>query len=382
MNLFTELKRRNVFRVGAAYAVASWLIIEVSSVVLPVFGAPEWVLKLLMVFITVGLVIALMLSWLFEITPEGLMLEADVDRSESITSDTAKKLDRITIALVVIGLVVLGIDRMIPEQTVPIVERESAVQIESDLPDAAAEQNQIERSVAVLPFADMSPGGDQEFFADGITEEILNTLVRVPQLKVAARTSSFQFKGTQRDITDIGAQLGVATVLEGSVRQSGDRVRITAQLINVADGFHLWSQSYDEAIADLFKLQNRIARQIAGALSVQLDSLDSAALGGTSNPAAFAALVRGRHAFAERHLPGKRREGIEQFSLATQIDPSYTEAWALYAYSMSISGSGVINLDPVQMENRMRAALDRGLELAPDHPPDTGLKRHRASQRL
>jgi len=326
MNLFNELKRRNVFRVAAAYAVLSWLLLQVGDVLFETLELPAIWNKGLLAILALGLAPALIFSWVYELTPEGVRKESEIDQRESVTTHTARKLDLAVITLLILAIGLFFYQGFLLDRTPDAVPAEKGAvdpSIRWPASQPAPGTKQDLRSVAVLPFADLSADGDQEFFADGITEEILNTLVRVPQLKVAARTSSFQFKGDNRNIIDIGAQLGVATVLEGSVRKSGERVRITAQLINVADGFHLWSQSYDESIADLFELQNRIARQIAGAMSIQLDSLVIQGAGGATNPAAFDALVRGRHAFAERHLPGQRQEGIEQFALATVIDPNY-----------------------------------------------------------
>jgi TolB-like protein len=344
------------------------------DVVLPTFNAPLWVNQTIIFLLMLGLPVAVVLAWAFEITPEGIQ---KTEASNPGEATNLRKRDYFVgaallglIAVVVVQQFVI-LNRPVLDESIASEENaaESLSRVEELEGDTAGIPNStIEKSVAVLPFADLSADGDQEFFADGITEEILNTLVRVPQLKVAARTSSFQFKGDNRNIIDIGTQLGVATVLEGSVRKSGERVRITAQLINVADGFHLWSQSYDESIADLFELQNRIARQIAGAMSIQLDSLVIQGTGGATNPAAFDALVRGRHAFAERHLPGQRREGIEQFALATVIDPSYAVAWAHYAYSMSISGSDTIGLDETARLKLIRTAVDQALNFAPDNP--------------
>jgi TolB-like protein len=371
VNLFTELKRRNVFRVAAAYAVLSWLLLQVGDVLFETLELPAVWSKGLLAILVLGLAPALIFSWVYELTPEGLRKESEIDQGESVTAHTARRLDLAVITLLILAIGLFFYQGFVAERTPTEVLSEKVATEQSSQQTAAPrtpEATEDLRSVAVLPFADLSPEGDQEFFADGIAEEILNTLVRVPELKVAARTSSFQFKGNNRNIIDIGHQLGVSTVLEGSVRKSGDRVRITAQLINVADGFHLWSQSYDEAIADLFMLQNRISRQIAGALSIQLESLVIQRSGGTTNPAAFDALVRGRHAFAERHLPGQRREGIEQFALATVMDPAYATAWAHYAYSMSISSPDVIDLDVVAELKLIRSAVDQALRLEPGNP--------------
>lgn len=252
MTLFQEFKRRNVFRVAAAYAVVSWLIIQVSSAAVPAMQLPDWVNSFIFLLLALGLVPALVFAWAFELTSDGLKREKDVDRSQSITGDTGRKLNFVTLVALVLTISLVAAERFIfPGAGAP-----------SDLPS--------EVSIAVLPFVDMSPNKDQEYFSDGISEEILNGLARLKTMKVAGRTSSFAFKGRNEDLREIGSALGVQNILEGSVRKDGDRLRITAQLIKVSDGFHLWSETYDRELRDVFAVQDEISAAIVKELQGNL----------------------------------------------------------------------------------------------------------------
>lgn len=246
-SLFQEFKRRNVFRVAVAYAVVSWLILQVADMAVPALRLPDFVNSLVLFLLFLLLIPTLVFAWAFELTPEGLKREKDVDRSQSITGDTGKKLDYVTIAALFLVVVIVVGDRYL-------------------FPDSAAPVAPGEISIAVLPFIDMSPNRDQDYFSDGITEEILNGLARLKTMKVAGRTSSFAFKGRNEDLREIGAALGVQHVLEGSVRKDGNRLRITAQLIKVSDGFHLWSEQYDRELHDVFAVQDEISAAIVSAL--------------------------------------------------------------------------------------------------------------------
>ena len=253
LSLFAELKRRNVFRVGIAYAITSWALLQVTDVVSPILGLPAWAPRLIFVILAIGLPPALIFAWAYEMTPEGLKREKDVDRSRSITSQTGRKLDRIIISVLSVAVVLLLIDKFMLSPAIP--------------PDTAETSD---KSIAVLPFVNMSSDPEQEFFSDGITEEILNSLAAVKELKVAGRTSSFAFKGRNEDLRLIGDTLGVAHILEGSVRKAGATVRITAQLIQVDDGFHLWSETYDRQLNDVFAIQDEIATEILKQLKARL----------------------------------------------------------------------------------------------------------------
>ena len=270
MSLFNELKRRNVIRVAIAYIVTAWILIQVADLVLDNIESPQWVFQVIMLLAALGLPISIIFAWAFELTPEGLKKEKDVDRSESITQTTGRKLDFSIIGALVIAVAYFAIDKFTPSETDE--QTQSAVAQQAELPKssepATPSTDAPELSIAVLPFVNMSSDPEQEFFSDGISEELLNVLAQFPGLRVAARTSSFQFKGQNQDIGKIAESLNVAHVLEGSVRKSGTKLRITAQLIKADDGFHLWSETYDRELDDVFAIQDEIANAISAALKV------------------------------------------------------------------------------------------------------------------
>lgn len=271
MSLFDELKRRNIFRVAIAYLIAGWLVLQVSQLVLEAVEAPAWVLKVSLLFFALGFPITLLFSWAYELTPDGLKREKDVDRDQSVTQNTGQKLNQITIVMIVALVIFIAADRMFlanPAQPAPE---------DNDVAVAVAE-----KSIAVLAFEDLSPEGDQEYFADGLSEELLNVLAKMPDLQVAGRTSSFAFKGQNRDLREIGEILNVAHILEGSVRKSGNRIRVTAQLINAENGFHLYSESYDRDLTDVFAVQDEIAASISAALRTELIGTETQEVAETS----------------------------------------------------------------------------------------------------
>lgn len=316
--LFQELKRRNVFRVAIAYLAVAWLVIQVSDIVLDNIAAPGWLMKALLFFLAIGFPIAALFAWAYEMTPEGIKREKDVDRSVSITQDTGQKLNRTIIAVLVAAVGFLLVDKFILQEAAP----ETAV---------------TDKSVAVLPFVAMSRGEDDEDFADGLTEEILNSLTRVPELLVTARTSAFHFKGQDIPVPEIAESLGVAHVVEGSVRRDGDRLRVTAQLIRAADGFHLWSRNYDRETADTFGVQTDIAEEISSALGVVLDDTQLALMreAGVRDPDAFIALQKGFEAFDAAHGTADQidllRDANTWFEKALEIQPGISDAHMLHA---------------------------------------------------
>jgi len=247
MSLFAEIKRRNVVRVGAAYALVGWVIAQIAEFAFENFGAPDWVLKSVVVILLLGLPLALFFAWAFEMTPEGLKREKDVDRSESITPQTGRKLDRAIIGVLVVALGWFAWDKFF------------------------VADEEVSAEPTVQPFVAMSSGPDDEYFADGLTEEILNSLAQLPELLVTARTSAFSFKGRDIPVQEIATALGVRHIVEGSVRKSGERLRVTAQLIRANDGFHLWSETYDSTSADTIAVQENIAEKIAVAMDIVLD---------------------------------------------------------------------------------------------------------------
>jgi TolB-like protein/Tfp pilus assembly protein PilF len=319
MSFFAELKRRNVFRVGAAYVVIGWLLLQAADILLGNFGAPDWVFKSFAALLALGLPLALFLSWAYELTPEGVIKTEAVDAEESLTPKTGKRIDKLIVTGLLAVIALLVVERIwfagVPSDPVESM----TVDTGETLPSPA-------RSIAVLAFEDLSSERDQAYFAEGVAEELLNLLARIDGLKVAARTSSFRFKGSGADIAEIGRALNVETVLEGSVRKAGDQIRVTAQLINVGDGFHLWSDSYDRRLENIFTVQDQIATAIVAALRLELD-IPAATAGRTGNTEAYDHYLRGRQLAREPSRPGLLR-AIEQYEGAIRLDPDFAAAYA------------------------------------------------------
>ena len=344
-----ELKRRNVVRVGFAYLVVGWLVFQVGEVLFPTFGAPEWIFKSLILLIALGFPFALLFAWAFELTPEGVKKTEEVDASTSITHSTGKKLNAVIMVGLVLALAYFVWDRQAVDEVVPDVVDAAATQASAPATEATKSDIPNERTIAVLPFVNMSSDEEQEWFADGLTEEILNSLARTPDLLVSARTSSFAHKGSNRDITEIAAALGVAHILEGSVRRAGDRLRVTAQLIRASDGFHLWSENYDRSIADLIDIQENVAFEIANALETAMDpeALANMVSSGTSSVPAFEAYLQGLAygvstiQTGDAYLFLSARDAYER---ATSIDPEFAKAyWKLAQFwSIQLSRTNII----------------------------------------
>ena len=361
MSFFEELKRRNVFRVGIAYAVSAWVLLQVIDLVLENIAAPEWVMQVFMLALAVGFPIALIFAWAFEITPEGVKLEKHVDRSESITRKTGQKMNRHIIIALSIAVVFLLVDRFIPGKGTdpqPAAEKvENTVVLE-------AEAETTEKSIAVLPFVNMSSDPEQDYFADGISEEILNALAGVGELKVAGRTSSFAFKGKNEDLLAIGKVLRVEHILEGSVRKSGNRVRITAQLIKVDDGFHMWSETFDREIDDIFAIQDEISAAILVQLKAQLLG-EQQLVTVKTDTRAYELYLLAKQRIYERTQPSLEM-GVKLLDEAIGIDAEYAPAFAqLGIANMLISDQAYGTLpDKIAGDNAKRH-LDAALQLDP-----------------
>ncbi len=351
MSLYTELKRRNVFRVAAAYVVLAWLLIEVAETVLPIFEVPGAFLRGIVIMVILGFPLALFLAWAYELTPQGIKRTVEVDPLESITRLTRRKLDFVIIGLMAVALAYFVVDKFVF----------TARPVET-LAESAATR---EASIAVLPFSDMSAAGDQEYFGDGLAEEILNLLAGVSELKVSGRTSSFSFKGKDTPIPEIGRALGVAHVLEGSVRKSGDRLRITAQLVNTEDGFHLWSETFDRQLADIFAIQDEIAGAIAAALKLTL--VGEAA--GAGNLEAYDLYLQARSLVYSRN-PQSLREARRLIDRALELDPDYAPAAAASGELWQLLSDDVNSYGDIPVAMASAAArkdLQRALHLDPAH---------------
>ncbi len=353
-NLIAELKRRNVLRVAAAYLVVAWLILQVVDVTFPMLGIDESLGVPVLVLLVLGFPAVLVFAWVFELTPQGLKKEKYVDRSQSVTTQTGRKLDRVIIVVLVAAVGFLLADKFLLRP--------------ADEPAISSAQNL--NSVAVLPFVNMSGAADNEYFSDGLTETLLHMLAQVPELKVAARTSAFAFKGRDEDIRQIAEALDVATVLEGSVQRAGVRVRITAQLIEADSGFHLWSQTYDRNLDDIFTVQDEIASSVAGALratllgeqapaEVQLTGV------GTANTAAYEKFLLGLEQYNLASYGSlQRAEGL--FKEALALDPDFVEAKLELAAAYTVQAdTGLIT--PDLADARAKPLLEQVIAANPRH---------------
>jgi len=366
--LFAELKRRNVYKVAVAYAVVAWVLIQAASIFFPAFDAPPWVMKIFIIVIIFGFPMALIFSWAFEITPEGIKLESEIEPSKSIKQRTGRKIVAVTIALAVLaaGLFVyqlVGRDRWARRFNLETAEggRPGGASIPAD-----------QKSIAVLPFVNMSADKNDEYLSDGMTEELINVLAKVPGLRVPGRTSCFAFKGkNEGDIfRKVGNQLHVGTVLEGSVRKAGDKLRVTAQLINVSDGYHLWSKDYDSDVKDILNFQSNVAEQVVQALKVKLGGEGTRVLAKkpTENPEAHRLYLLGRYEFAKYTQTGWNN-AIRYYEEALKLDPNYALAYCGLADNYAYMGSVVMpEKEAIAKEKEFaQKALELDPELAETH---------------
>ena len=326
MSLFNELKRRNVFKVGIAYVVVAWLVAQVLQLVFESFGTPGWAIKSVLVLLAMGLPFALFFAWAFELTPDGIKREHEVDRSQSITVQSGNKLNRMIIVVLVLALSYFAYDKFVLSTEREAALIQSATQIVTEPPVNTDASTESYKSIAVLPFVNMSSDPEQEYFSDGISEELLNVLAKIDSLKVAARTSSFSFKGQNKPVGEIAQVLGVDHILEGSVRKSGSQIRVTAQLIRVSDGFHMWSETYDRELVNIFAIQDEITEAIVSELRIELDVQTPLTSTTTNNPEAYQEYLKGRY-FWNLRTTQYLYLAVEHFERATELDPSYSEAW-------------------------------------------------------
>jgi TolB-like protein/Tfp pilus assembly protein PilF len=346
LSFFEELKRRNVVRVGIAYGVATWLLIQVTDIVFPRIGLPDSAVTLVIALLAIGFIPALIFAWAFEMTPEGIRREADVDRAESITPKTGRKLDRMIISIMALVIAFLLLDRFYLQETPGDTQPEVAATSTSAPRENPAIDEDVPASVAVLPFINMSGDANNEYFSDGLTETLLHMLAQLPELKVAARTSSFAFKGQNANVSEIADTLGVAHILEGSVQKAGQRVRVTAQLIRADDGFHVWSQNYDRTLEDIFAIQDEIAIDVVNALDLSLlgDSRQLVSLS-THDLNAYDSYLKALEQQAVyTYSSMAEAEGLLKQALAQ--DPGFLDAkLALARNYLMMNGTGLITIE-------------------------------------
>jgi TolB-like protein/tetratricopeptide (TPR) repeat protein len=328
MSFLTELKRRNVFRAGIAYAITAWLIAQIAGLAADSFGAPDWVMKMIITILLLGFPIAMVMAWAYEMTPEGLRRD-DGDATDH--SANTSKLDRTIIIALVAALAYFAYDKFVlsPGRNAALLES-AGVQVQETVEsvDSGEPVEVVTQSIAVLPFVNMSDDASNEYFADGLSEELLNMLVKIPELRVAARTSSFSFKDKDLTVSEIASRLNVSHVLEGSVRKSGDQVRITAQLIKADDGFHLWSENFDRTLNDIFVMQDEIASMVSEALKVTLLGKTQVQKG--IDPEAYTAYLKGVH-FLQLRGPENMQVAHQHFLESVELDAENAEAWAILA---------------------------------------------------
>jgi adenylate cyclase len=369
LQLFKELQRRNVVRVSIGYIVSSWLLIQVADIALENIGAPGWVMQTIMLVLALGFPVVAFFSWAYEVTPEGIKRESEIDRTQSITHVTAGKLDRAITVVLVVALAYFAYDKFVVSPAREAVLVEATTQAVTDKVVTKQEESKKSRkSVAVLPFVNMSEDSGNEYFADGLSEELLNMLVKIPELRVAARTSSFSFKDKDLTISEIAHELNVSHVLEGSVRKSGDKVRITAQLIKADDGFHLWSENFDRTLDDIFVVQDEIASEVTAALEVALLGKPQADL--RINPEAYSLRLKGLY-FLQQRGKENSEKSVAALMQAIELEPGYAQAWELLsiAYYQQIRRNVRTHEEGYILA---MDAIDRALDLDPDQGDSWG----------
>ena len=373
MSLFAELKRRNVVRVASGYVFLSWVIIQVAETIFPAFGLGDDAIRLVVILLVIGFLPSLLFAWVFELTPKGLTKEVPREREHQMVRFKAKSLDRIIIVLLATGLGYFAVDKFVMEpQRVAQADLEAARELAAAT-EEAREEGRAEalstagsgNSIAVLAFEDMSPEGDQGYLSDGIAEELLNLLVKVPNLEVISRSSAFSFKGKDIETPEIARRLGVNYVLEGSVRKAGDDVRITVQLIDGRSDTHLWAETYDRNLDDIFAVQDEISEKVVEELRVQLSA--DAPRTRETDPEAYSLYLQarylGRLGTAEGH-----EQAVELLNRVLEIDPEYAPAWV--SLSSNYNNQAGKGLRPPEEGYRLaREAAENALAIDPDHAP-------------
>jgi TolB-like protein/Flp pilus assembly protein TadD len=371
MSVFEELKRRNVVRIAVLYGVASWVILQVADVLFDALELPPAWVRLVLAVLILGFPVTLVVSWVYEMTPEGLKRETEIDRSQSITHVTSKRLDYIIIVLLVAAIGLLTIQYLRPPQRDAVTESVAELSATASagiapepIPVRAAAMPD-DKSIAVLPFSDMSEAKDQEYMSDGIAEELMNRLAQVSELRVIARTSSFAFKGKDAKVEQIAKELHVGYVVEGSVRKSGNKLRITVQLVRTVDSTHIWAETYNRPLDDIFAVQEEIAGAIVQALQIRLSGgeLDRRK-GGTRNLEAYQLYLQSVSA-ANQNTRSSLNAAAEYLEQAIKLDQAYGLAWSKLSYVVAIkTDNGYVAV--TEGYERARALAQQALRLSPD----------------
>src|SRR5436309_4469142 len=372
-NFFAELKRRNVVRAAGLYLVGAWLITQVAGTVLPMFGAPDWLPRTVVILLAMGFLPTLIFSWIFEMTPEGLKRDEDVPIEQSTAPQTARRMNRMIIAVLLLALGYFVFDKFVltPRREAALLAARTSTEPKS-VPSA--------KSVAVLAFANLSDDKGSEYFSDGISEELLTVLQKIPGLHVAARTSAFSFKGKNATAQEIGQKLGVARLVDGSVRKSGDNVRIAARLTRADTGEQLWSENYTRDLKDVFAVQTELAQTIVAQLRGQLTGgaadpviqaqVQAAEKGGTKNVEAHQQYLQGRF-YSDRHSETGAAQALTAYQRAVQLDPSFALAWAglaqTHVWNCEFSTEGGLAGFDAHL-TAAREATERALSIEPNLP--------------
>lgn len=350
-----ELRRRNIFKVSLAYALVSWLLVQIADIILPTFKAPDWVMQVLILFLILAFPIAVLLAWAYELTPTGLVPTADVDRTQSITVQTGRKLNNVVVALLAIAVVFLIVDNYV--LTGP------------DVPEVNVDYR---RSVAVLPFINRSADAERtEFLSEGIHDELLTRLAQISDLRLISRTSVMEYRNTTKNMKQIGEELGVGSILEGGIQRSGDSLRINMQLIDAKTDEHIWADTYDRDFnaANVFAIQSEISATIAAALDAQLNEAEQARISSipTESMEALEAYFEGKQALNRRN-PEEMQAAIEHFERATNFDPQFALAWSGLAEAWLELPNFMAVTDPMLVRTEATAAANRAIALNPDSP--------------
>ncbi len=359
-NFFAELKRRNVYKVAVAYAVAAWLLIQAASIFLPAFEAPPWVLKVFLIVLLLGFAVALALSWAFEITPQGIKRESEVDATQSITTRTGRKIVGVTIMLAAVAFGMLAFQLLRPRPTAS-TSSEPASSITLTIPA---------KSIAVLPFENLSSDKENAYFADGIQDEILTKLASVADLKVISRTSTAKYKSKPEDLKTVSQQLGVATVLEGTVQKISDKVRVNVQLIDARTDSHLWAKTYDGNARDIFGVESEVSQQVADALRAKLSPTENKTLAKapTQDPDAYDLFLKGEYELrqGENLLTAEWFErSATYYRQALDRDPNFALAAARLAESRLLLHYYAHPLSPGELDE-VKSIANRAIALDPE----------------
>src|SRR5881409_3645053 len=350
-NFFAELKRRNVYKVAVAYAVVAWLLIQIATQVFPFFEIPNWAVRLVVLLLIIGFPVALVLAWAFEITPEGIKRTEEVDHSQPTTHRTGRTLDFLIIAVLLLVIAVFAYQRF-------GLSQKTSVSV-SAIP---------EKSIAVLPFENRSEDKANAYFADGIQDEILTRLSKIADLKVISRTSTQHYKSAPENLPAIAKQLGVAHILEGRVQKSGDSVRVNVQLIKAANDSHLWADTFDRKLTDIFSVESEVAKAIAEQLRAKLTGQEEQVITAkpTDNPQAYDAYLRGlAYTLKAANTPANSLGAQKYLKEAVRLDPKFALAWALLSYTDAV-GYITLTLQPtVALREEARQAAEIALTLQP-----------------